>query len=148
MTKTKHPIFGKALGGFGLCIVLSVYLFLRATKDKSSFKTISGPVTHFSNKFPSAYHSNSDKHRYLQIEGYPKTFELFIGKKGGDFKPRFENIDVLKIGDTIIVFYDENTYTDNDNINRLVYFIDRRKELIFIKGSWEKGGVYFGLVSL
>ncbi|MCU0443688.1 MAG: hypothetical protein MUE85_02140 [Microscillaceae bacterium] len=41
----------------------------------------------------------------LKVKGYPKTFELFIGKDFGDFSPEFEKIDDLKLGDKIDVFF-------------------------------------------
>ena len=68
---------------------------------------------------------------------------FFIGKDWGDFKPKFEKVDDLKIGDSVTIYFDENFKTESDTINRLAYFIDRGQEPIFVKGSWEKNFAYF-----
>jgi hypothetical protein len=86
---------------------------------------------------------NTNKFRYIKVEGYAKPFELFVGKGAGDFKAEYEQVDKLKPGDTITVYYDENLYTHTDPVNRLAYFIERNSETMFVKGSWEKYLAYF-----
>ena len=138
MNKHKLPVFDLAMGGLGFCLLLSVLIFTRAAKTKTDFESIKGPVEYITNAFPFYPNKNPDKYRYLKVKGYAKPFELFIGKEGGDFKPEFEKIDVLKPGDTVVVFFDDSRYAPEGPVNRLAYFIDRKDETIFVKGGWEK----------
>ena len=119
-------------------MALGFLLFTRADKSKSSFQNVSGIITSFSNSIESFPDKDSSKFRYLQLDNSPKTFELFIGKGSGDFRPKFEKIDDLKIGDSVLIYFDENYKTQQDPINRLVYFIDKGGEAIFIKDGFEK----------
>lgn len=137
------PIFIKGIGGLFFCMVLGLFLFLRADKKKSSFQQVTGVITYMGKTTAYSTHNGSSKYRYLEIDNFPKTFELFVGKTAGDFKPQLEKIDQLKMGDTITLFFDENFKTRNDPINRLTYFIDKGQEVIFIKGGWEKYFAYF-----
>jgi len=139
--KTKKPIFLNSLIGLSFALFLGIFLLFRATKDKSSFEKIRGSIVFFNKE--NGLHTNTTKFRYLKLDSYPKTFELFIGKGWGDFKPKFEKVDELKIGDTVTIYYDENFKTKSDPVNRLAYFIDRGQEPIFIKGGWEKYLAYF-----
>lgn len=141
--KPKHPIFLKSVGGFLFAILLGVIVFIRAEKKKSSFINVNGIITFIGNSPENLPANDSSKFRYLQVDNYPKTFELFIGKRSGDFKPEFEKIDVLKTGDSVTVYFDENFKTQQDPINRLAYYIDRGQEVIFIKGNFEKYIAYF-----
>jgi hypothetical protein len=129
VAKTVHNIFGESLVGLITIMIISVFLFVRAGKEKSAFNKLSGKIT--------SLEKTNAKKRLLQVEDH--TFELFIGKDVGDFKPKFERIDKLKPGDYITIYFDDQ----GDPINNLAYFIDKGDEPFFIKGSWEKGMSYF-----
>jgi len=135
---TKKPIFLKSLMGLFFAISLGFVIFQRSGKHKSEFQTVSGRLTSLTNINEGFPNLDTAKFRYLEVAGYPKTIELFIGKGSGDFRPQFERIDDLKINDQLTIYFDESSDTRTDPINRLVYFIDRGKEPIFIKGDWEK----------
>jgi hypothetical protein len=141
--KSKHPVFLKSISGLIFAMALGFLLFTRSEKSKSSFQNVRGIITSFGNSNESFPDKDSSKFRYLQIGNFPKTFELFIGKGSGDFKPKFEKIDDLKIGDSVTIYFDENLKTQQDPINRLAYFIDKGEEAIFIKGDFEKYLAYF-----
>ena len=47
----------------------------------------------------------------------------------------FERMDELTIGDTVTLYYDDNSYTEGQLVNNLARFIDRDKEPIFIESS-------------
>ena len=141
--KSDHPIFLKSIGGVVFVILLGGVVFFRAGKSRKEFQHVSGVITglHTTNqRYPTR---DSVKYRYLQMDHYPKTFELFVGKDAGDFKPQFEKIDQLKAGDSISVFFDASFSRREDPMNHLAYFIDRGPEVIFIKGSGEKSLAYF-----
>jgi hypothetical protein len=141
--KTRKPIFLKSLYGLSLAFILGILVLFRADKSESSFEKTTGILTFFNKESGLRSNNGVSKFRYLQLDSYPKTFELFIGKDWGDFKPKFEKVDDLKIGDTITIYFDENFKTESDPVNRLAYFIDRGHEPIFVKGSWEKYLAYF-----
>lgn len=124
-------------------IILSIFLYLRADKGKTAFNKISGQLTYFERSYEDFPNRNKDKYRYLALNNYPTVFEVFVGKDASDFKPEFEQIDLLKKGNEITIYFDDRAAFSEDNINRLVYFIDRGNEPIFIKGSWEKKLAYF-----
>ena len=141
--KTKKPIFINSLFSLSFVLILAIFLFFRANKDKSSFEKTRGKIVLFNKENGLSTNNNSSNFRYLKVDSHPKTFELFIGKDWGDFKPKFEKVDDLKIGDSVTIYFDENFKTESDTINRLAYFIDRGQEPIFVKGSWEKYLAYF-----
>ena len=141
--KTNKPIFIKGILGILFAIALALFVFFRASKDKFSFQKVSGIITSLDKTNENFPNKDSLKFRYLKIDNSPKTFELFIGKDLGDFKPEFEKIDNLISGDSVTIYFDENYKTQDDPINRLTYFIDRGQSVIFIKGSGEKYLAYF-----
>ncbi|MEO5889051.1 MAG: hypothetical protein ABIQ31_02305 [Ferruginibacter sp.] len=140
--KSDHPIFLKSVGALIFTIALGVFVFLRAGKSKGSFQQISGVVIACSNSNKSYPGKDTSRYRYLQIDNFYKTFELFIGKSSGDFKPQLEKLDILKAGDSVTVFFDTNFDTPEDPVNRLAYFIDKDREPVFIKGGGEKPLAY------
>jgi hypothetical protein len=150
MQKVRHPIFHKSLYGILTALALAVLVYTRAGNERSEFYQTTGEVLYIGEATASLPQKDKHKHRYLQVSSHAKTFELFVGKATGDFQPQFEKLDSLQTGDTVTIYYDENPYTENDHINRLAYFIDRGKEPVFIKGSWEKKLAYFilGLCAL
>jgi hypothetical protein len=124
-------------------IIAGIFLFNRAEKPKSSFQNINGVVHSLKNFTQGTTNVKVSKFRYLKINNYPETFELFVGKGLGDFKPAFEKIDAIKTGDSVSIYFEENPLTEEDSLNRLVYYIDRGNEPIFIKGGFEKYMAYF-----
>ena len=143
--KEKKSIFKKGISGLLLAIVLGVFFVQRGDKLKASFDKVIGVLTSFEKTNENYPRKDSSKFRYLQVEGYPKPFEIFVGKDAGDFKPKFENIDNLQLGDTIAVYYAEDGKSQNRPINNLVYFVDRGKEVLFIEGNSKKNLLY-GLI--
>ncbi|WP_298737362.1 hypothetical protein [uncultured Chitinophaga sp.] len=139
MSKTPHVIFIKSLLSMIGVILLAGFLYLRADKEKTAFHKLSGELVYFERSYQNFPNRDKDKYRYLALNNSPSVFEIFVGKDAGDFKPAFEQIDQLKKGDEITIYFDEQP----DHINRLAYFIDRGNEPIFIKGAWEKKAAYF-----
>ncbi|RYF85688.1 MAG: hypothetical protein EON98_05890 [Chitinophagaceae bacterium] len=143
MEKAKHPIFSKTITGLLLSFVLSGFLLIRANKHKQDFDHVEGVIEYIEKTSPLYPNKNPDKYRFLKVDTYNKPFELFVGKASGDFKPKLERIDLLLPGDSVDIYYDENLTTAKEPVNRLVYFIDRNSEAIFVKGSWEQYLAFF-----
>lgn len=141
--KSKKPLFFKSMLGLLFVMILGIGVYLRANKKRTAFQKVYGTLTFINST--NKYFPNKDtaKYRYLKLDNFNKTFELFIGKESGDFKPKLEQIDRLVPGDSVTIFYDENYNTEGDSINRLAYFIDKGTEVIFIKGNGEKNLAIF-----
>lgn len=136
--KSRKVIFLKSVLVLCIVIILGIFIYVRAEKEKTSFESVTGKIIFLDKSIATFPNKDTTKYRYIQLDIYPKAFEVFIGKEEGDFKPKFEAIDKLKMNDIITIYFDENLYTQNDQINRLSYFIDRDRETIFIKGGKEK----------
>jgi hypothetical protein len=136
--KPKPHIFWKSIFSMVFVIFISLFLAQRAYKNKASFQRIDGVIISLENTHEHFEGKDTAKFRYLAIDKYPKPFQLFIGKAKGDFKPKFEHIDDLNIGELVTIYFDENNNTKNDPVNNLAYFIDRGQEPIFVKGNFEK----------
>lgn len=88
------------------------------------------------------------KYRYLMLQGYPFPFEIFVGKDPGDFSPKYDQIDNLRPGDVVSVFYYETEYTQEEKINRYIQFIDKGETSFFEQGDsqWTMAWVAVGLM--
>ncbi|WP_138992788.1 hypothetical protein [Larkinella sp. C7] len=119
-------------------LLLGSILLLRGEKDKNEFHSISGKIIYQGKQFEQHPNRDLGKYRYIQVKEYPYPFEIFIGKDAGDFKPKFERIDELKVGEVITVYYDETQNTKDERLNRLVQYIDRKTEPYYARGTWDK----------
>lgn len=146
-TRKQYQIFLKSLAGVITIIILSSLVLFRGTKDKSEFKKVSGNVVYLNQTFQELPNRNKGKYRYLMIDNYPKAFEIFIGKDPGDFKPEYEIIDSLKVGDEISIFYDESNREKDPRINRLLQYIDKQNQSYYIRGKRDKYFGYFGIMA-
>lgn len=115
-------------------------MIIRGTKEKSEFHSLKGKIVYFDKVYEELPNRHKGKYRYLAIENYNRLFEIFIGKDAGDFKPEFEIIDDLKIGDEIVVYFDESSNEKDIRLNRLIQFIDKNEVPYFIRGSKDKYG--------
>lgn len=130
-------VFIKSTFSLAGVLILAGYLYTRGEKDRSGFNKVTGKVVYYENSYE-GLDKDSTKFRYIILDSYPRIFELFTGKDWGDFKPVLEQLDKLKTGDNITIYYDDNQYTENDQVNRLASFVDRGNEVLFVKGGWDK----------
>ncbi|HUC79877.1 MAG TPA: hypothetical protein VMR70_03140 [Flavisolibacter sp.] len=128
----------ETIGSLIFCLALSGYLFYRANKDKNDFNHVAGVVEYIEKSSPLYSNKNPDKYRFLKVDTYQMPFELFVGKASGDFKPKLEKLDSLLPGDSIDIYYSDDLSMQDEQVNRLVYFINRGSENIFVKGPWEQ----------
>lgn len=118
-------------------ILTGVFLFYiqRDSKEKNDYEKLTGILTYIEPEYGDYPVRHIGKYRYLQIESYPFPFEIFIGKDFGDFKPKFEQIDKLKTGDVVTLYYYETENDRRSGINRNVQFIDKNGISYFERGS-------------
>ncbi len=142
----KQPahIFIKSLFGVATIIALGFVILTRGQTQKHSFNSITAQIISIGRTFPGAFNRHEEKIRYVQVGNYPKVFELFIGHDTGDFSPALEQVDALKAGDIVTVYYDEEhtKAADTDTVNRLAQFIDKDGKPYFIRGNKDKYGGY------
>jgi hypothetical protein len=133
------PLNLRGLVAVSIALIIFILIVIgRDTKHKSEYDHITGEIIYFEKqlgKFPSR---NFGKYRYIKLSNYEYSFEIFIGNEFGDFKPKFEQIDNLKLGDTITVFFYETSDVQKNWINRHVQYIDMKDNSFFERGASSK----------
>ncbi|MCP4348518.1 MAG: hypothetical protein GY795_23795 [Desulfobacterales bacterium] len=116
-----------------LICIFAVHLILNEFKGKESFSSKDGKINYLKNKHPTLtwFNRGPDEFRYLKIDTYSHVFTIFVGKDSEDFRPKYEQIDHLKTGDDIKIYYD---IIGND-----VRFIDKGNVSFFEKGTYAIG---------
>ena len=119
-------------------ILFSINLIYQNSKPKSEYSMLRGKIIYIGNKYNDLPARNFGKYRYLIVDQYSYPFEIFVSKDDGDFKPKYENIDKLKIGDTIEIYGYESNKVEKEGINREIQFIEKDKVLFFERGDGSK----------
>ena len=114
-------------------IIWISYLIYKDSKPMSEYDNVSGTITHIAETYQDLPNRHIGKYRYITIDNHPSVIELFIGKDKGDFKPKFEKIDDLKLEDSITIYGDD--LTENIYVNRRIFFITKKNQLYFEKGG-------------
>lgn len=134
-----------------LIMAFGVLLLLRNNKTKEQLSHATGYVTYYGKTLI----GHNDRHeadsamRYLRINTFPQAFSFFIGKKRGDFKPAFERLDDIKMGDTLTIYFTDPLPFQagrDDSINTDGEFVDRHATAYFVRGNKDKWGAYFFLL--
>lgn len=128
---------------FGAGILLSfagLYMYSRSEKPMKEFESVTGKITYLADG-DGSFHD--PKTRYLEIEGYPKAFSIFIGMDPGDFSPKSQQIDKLKVGDMVTVYHENTPFQKNrdPNLDKGIQYLEKDGVLYFEKGNKDK---YFG----
>ncbi|RED44154.1 hypothetical protein [Seonamhaeicola aphaedonensis] len=146
--KEQQPIFKKSILSCLLIIGFGIYLSIRGTKEKTEFNNVTGQIDYFDKTFQEINYRNKGDHRFIHIVDFPLIFDVFVGQASGDFGPKFEQLDKLKLGDEITVFYDDKTPLQKSHdirFNKTVQFIDKDGEAYFIRGNKDKYGGYLAI---
>ena len=130
------PFTFRAILAFSIAMIgIMYYKMYENVQDRSAFSNTTGIVIRLEQHYGKLPMRNEGKFRYLQVKGYPYVFEIFIGKDPGDFTPTFEQIDSLRVGDLITIYYDEKDATHEERINRFASFIDKGTKNYYEKGD-------------
>ncbi len=108
------------------------------SKGKVEYEKTTGQIIYLDKQLGQLPTRNLGKYRYLEVDGYAYPFEIFVGNESGDFKPKFEQIDNLVLGDTVTVFYYQTGNTKEERINRFIQFIDKGDRSYFERGDSSK----------
>lgn len=125
-----------------VCILAIGYVFFPESKNKSNLRRVDGRVVSLKNSNKHYEGKDSSNYRFLEITNYEKPFEIFLGKEPWDFKPDLQNIDAIKVGDSLSLYYDESLNTRGSFINNLTYFIDRNGKEMFVRGNSDRLKIY------
>src|SRR5688572_31445043 len=93
-----------------LLTVMTIVYIQMNSKGKFEYEKTTGKILYLEKELGQLPVRHVGKYRYLQVDGYKYPFEIFVGNESGDFKPKFEQIDNLKPGDIITVFYYETEH--------------------------------------
>ena len=122
-----------------LCLgAFAVWKMNQDSKPKEQYEKLSGTITYIDKRLGALPNRDLGKYRYLKIDNYKYPLEIFIGKDAGDFKPKFEKIDSLKVGDAISIYHYSSDDTQNQGINRVIQFIEKNNVLYFERGDASK----------
>ena len=123
--------------GFGLYMVSNNF------KDKSSFENRSGHIVYLAESYHQLPLRYPGKYRYLGINTFPYIIEIFVSHDPSDFVPKHEQIDKLKIGDSITVYYKDGAYIAKEHILRTIKFIDKDGVSFYEDGN---GDIFGGVL--
>ena len=118
-------------------VIMIVYIQLES-KEKLEYEKRTGQIIYLDKQLGNLPIRHLGKYRYLKIDSYKYPFEIFIGNESGDFKPKFEQIDRLILGDTITIYYYQTDAVIKDEINRFVQYIDKENISYFERGNSKK----------
>jgi hypothetical protein len=115
-----------------------IFYIQKNSKEKNEYEKTTGQIVYLDKQLGQLPVRDLGKYRYLEVNGYKYPFEIFVGNESGDFKPKYEKIDNLILGDTISVYYYQTEDTMNEGINRFIQFIDKNEESYFERGNSSK----------
>ena len=138
------PFTFRATVAFSIAMTGIVLFYLhKNAQEKSAYDSITGKIMMLEQRYDKWPIRNVGKFRYLGIEGYPYVFEIFVGNEPGDFSPEFEQIDSLRVGDVVSIYYYETNDTRADRLNRFAKFIDKGSKSYYEDGD---SGLTIGIV--
>ena len=129
-------------------ILMASYLITRNQKPREEFQHITGDVVYLSSVNPYRPQSEPrEKHVYLIIKPHEIIFDLFTGTDKGDFSPRVNQLYELDIGDSVEIYYEENNRLQGQPVNKLLQYMDKDGELIYLRSNADRYIGYFTLGS-
>jgi hypothetical protein len=133
------PINLRGIIAVSITVTVLMIIYIQSnSKGKLEYEKNTGQITYLDKQLGNLPVRDLGKYRYLKIDSYEYPFEIFVGNKSGDFKPNFEQIDKLKFGDTITVYYYQTSDVFKEEINRFVQFIDKENISYFERGNSKK----------
>lgn len=130
---------------FASIIVLGfgIFVIVNNSKDKSEYDKSTGAIEYIDKEFQNLPIRHKGDFRYLKVDTYPYLFEP-------NSEPTGKDIDDLKVGDKIDIYYYETSNTRNIGLNRFAQFIDQGGQPYFIRNGVQKqlGFIIIGLCVL
>src|SRR5690242_18263935 len=85
--------------------IMAIFYVKNNSREKKDYAKTTGEIVYLDKHLGELPFRDVGKYRYLKLEGYEYPFEIFVGKDPGDFSPKYDQIDDLKPGDRVSVFY-------------------------------------------
>ncbi len=122
---------------------IAILTIFNNSKTKLDYDKSSGKIEYFEKEFQDFPVRDIMNYRYLKIDNYPYTFEIYEPNSEKSEKV----INDLKVGDVIDIYYYEISDTRSTGINRFTQFIDKDGKPYFIRNGFQKqlGFVVMGL---
>lgn len=134
--KSYYP---KVFGAVLMFIIMAGYLITRSDKPREEFIYQKGTISYLSQIHPLQPQSKPrPKHVYLILNEYERIFEKFTGNDKGDFSPRMNRLNELKVGDEVEIYFEENTKTQREQVNRLLQYLDKEGDLYYLRSKADK----------
>ena len=135
--KYKHPVFLKSLFGAATILAFGIYLFTRGIKEKDDFNKITGQIVYYSDNYLDFKQNHDYPNKYLQINNYPRVFEIGLPADTSNKSYIFKYKQIM-LGDAIDIYFDENTFENDQRVNREMRYIDKNRETIFLNEPNDK----------
>ena len=111
---------------------LGIYGIMNNSKTKAEYDKSTGTIEYLDETCKN--YTKRDGCRYLKVDTYPYIFE--ISKYSS--KPTTKNIDDLKPGDKIDIYYYETYDTKNCSVNKYTQYIDKDGQPYFVRNGIQK----------
>ena len=131
--------YPKVFGAVFMFLIMSFYLITRSDKPREEFQYQKGTISYLSKVNP--FKRNSEprsKDVYLILNEHERVFELFTGSDKGDFSPRVNKLEDLDVGDEVEIYFEENNKTKREQVNRLLQYLDKKGDLIYLRSKADK----------
>ncbi|HEY5748612.1 MAG TPA: hypothetical protein VIU12_21225 [Chryseolinea sp.] len=93
-------------------------------REREDYPRATGKIIYLDKHLDNSRVQDTGNYRYLRLRGHPHPFRIALDKQGDSFSPTYEQIDNLKPGDIVSVFYYEHDYMKKEEL-RYVLFIDK-----------------------
>lgn len=131
--------YPKVFGAVVMFIMMAGYLITRSDKPREEFIYQKGTISYLSQIHPLRPQSDPrPKDVYLILNEYERIFELFTGEDTGDFSPRVNRLNELKVGDEIEIYFEETAKTQRQQVNRLLQYLDKEGDLYYLRSEADK----------
>ena len=117
-----------------IVLAFGIFIIVNSSKDKVEYDKSTGKIEYLDNEFQNLPIRNEGDYRYLKVNTYPYLFEIYEPNS----EPTEKNIDDLKVGDNIDIYYYETSDTRNVGLNRFTQFIDKDEQPYFIRNGFQK----------
>lgn len=115
-----------------IVIGLGIYGTMNNSKTKAEYDMATGTIEYLDKTYKN--HTGRDGYRYLKVDCYTYPFEIY---KGGS-KPTEKNIDDLKVGDRIDIYFYETSSTRSTGVNNFTQYIDKDRQPYFVRNGFQK----------
>lgn len=117
-----------------IILLIGFFLYHRANRTLDNYNVVTGKISYIENHFG----KRKDKdNKFIQIENNTTVFKIFTGTESDAFSPKIDKTDLLKVNDTIQIYFDNTFFTeieDNNTYNHSTASIVKNDKVYFHDG--------------